>query len=216
MKYKAVIFDLDGTLLDTLQDLADSVNEALSHLGFPTHGVEAYKNFIGEGRDVLAFRVLPDHHRDNATITQLVELISEEYSNRWADNTVLYNGVPDLLDELTIRDVGIAVLSNKPHNFTEIIVSKMLSQWYFAAVVGTSPSVIKKPDPAAALHIAQQLGIHPTEFLYLGDSGVDMKAAVGADMYPVGALWGFRSAEELLSNGAKALITYPGELISFL
>lgn len=216
MKYKAVIFDLDGTLLDTLQDLADSANEALSHLGFPTHGVEAYKNFVGEGRDALAFRALPDHHRDNATITSLVELIYEEYSNRWADNTVPYNGVHDLLDELTIRDVRIAVLSNKPHNFTEIIVSKLLSQWHFAAVVGTSPSVIKKPDPAAALHIAQQLGIRPTEFLYLGDSGVDMKAAVGADMYPVGALWGFRSAEELLSNGAKALITYPSELISFL
>lgn len=216
MKYKAVIFDLDGTLLDTLQDLADSVNEALSHLGFPTHGVEAYKNFIGEGRDVLAFRALPDHHRDNTTITSLAELIYEEYSNRWADNTIPYNGVHDLLDELTIRDVRIAVLSNKPHNFTEIIVSKMLSQWHFAAVVGTSPSVIKKPDPAAALHIAQQLGIHPTEFLYLGDSGVDMKTAVGAGMYPVGALWGFRSAEELLNNGAKALITYPSELISFL
>ena len=216
MKYKAVIFDLDGTLLDTIQDIADSVNEALKHLNFPTHGVEAYKNFIGDGIDVLAARVLPDSHDDNATVTRLVELINEEYSKRYANKTVPYYGVPNLLDELTIRNIKLAVLSNKPHNFTEIIVTKMLSRWHFEAVVGTSPSIAKKPNPVAALHIAQQLGIHPTELLYLGDSGVDMETAIGADMYPVGALWGFRSAEELLSSGAKALIAYPNDLLSFL
>ena len=179
MKHRGVLFDLDGTLLNTLQDIADSVNEALSHLGFPEHGVEVYKNFIGEGRDVLAARALPDHHRDAATVTRLIEHINEEYSKRWANNTLPYQGIPDLLDALTIRNIKIAILSNKAHEYTEIMVSKMLPRWHFETVVGALPSVAKKPDPTAALKIAQQLGIRTIEFLYLGDSDIDMKTAIG-------------------------------------
>ena len=216
MKYRGVLFDLDGTLLNTLQDIADSVNEALSHLGFPGHGVEVYKNFVGEGRDVLAVRALPDHHRNAATVTRLIEHINEEYSKRCANNTLPYQGIPDLLDALTIRNIKMAILSNKAHDSTEIMVSKMLSQWHFEAVVGALPSVAKKPDSTVALQIAQQLGIHPIEFLYLGDSDIDMKTAIGADMYPVGALWGFCSAEELLAGGAKTLIEHPSDLLPFL
>lgn len=216
MKYKAIIFDLDGTLLDTLQDIADSVNEALKRLRFPEHGLEAIKNFIGEGRDVLAARALPNDNRDTAAVTRLIELMNIEYSERWANKTVPYNGITNLLDELTVRNIKMAVLSNKAHDSTELMVSKMLSQWHFEAVVGASPSVAKKPDPTAALQIAQQLGIQPTEFLYLGDSDIDMRTAIGAGMYPVGALWGFRSAEELLSSGAKALIEHPNDLLAFI
>ena len=130
MKYKAVIFDLDGTLLDTLRDIADSVNEALKQLSFPTHGVEAYKNFVGEGREVLAARALPGNHCDNVMVTRLVELINIEYSKRWANTTVPYQGVTSLLDELTIRNIQMAVLSNKAHDSTEMMVSRMLSQWH--------------------------------------------------------------------------------------
>ena len=216
MKYRGVLFDLDGTLLDTLQDIADSVNEALSSLGLPEHEVEAYKNFIGDGIDVLATRALPDNHRDATTLARLIRCLNKEYSKRWASNTVLYHGIPHLLDELTIRNIKMAILSNKPHDITEVMVTKILSQWHFEAVVGTSSSVAKKPDPTAARHIAQQLVIDPTEFLYLGDSGVDMKTAIAANMYPVGVLWGFRSAEELLSSGAKALIEHPKDLLAFL
>ena len=110
----------------------------------------------------------------------------------------------------------MAILSNKAHDSTEMMVSKMLSRWHFEAVVGLLPSVPKKPDPSAALQIAQQLGIHTTEFLYLGDSDIDMKTAIGADMYPVGVLWGFSSAKELLAGGAKALIEHPNDLLPFL
>ena len=216
MKYQGVLFDLDGTLLDTLQDISDSVNEALKHLGFPVHGVDDYKSLIGEGRDVLAARALPDNHRDTTTVTQLVELINEEYSKRWANKTVPYHGVLNLLDELTIRNIKIAILSNKAQDSTEIMVSRMLSRWHFEAVVGALPSVAKKPDPTAALQIAQRLAIPPSKFLYLGDSDIDMKTAIRADMYPVGVLWGFRSAEELLAGGAKALIEHPSDLLSFL
>ena len=216
MKYKAVIFDLDGTLLDTLQDIANSVNEALSHLGFPTHEVETYKSFIGGGRDVLAFRALPDHHRDSNIVAQLIERINEEYSKRWADNTVPYRGIPDLLDVLTMRNIKMAVLSNKGHDSTEMMVSEMLSRWYFEAIAGVLPSVPKKPDPSAALRIAQRLRIPTTEFLYVGDSDIDMKTATGAGMYPVGVLWGFSSSKELLAGGAKALIEHPNDLLPFL
>ena len=216
MKYRGVLFDLDGTLLDTIQDIADSVNEALSHLGFPVHGVEAYKSFVGDGREVLAVRALPVHHRDFATVTRLIELINEEYSKCWANNTLPYPGIPDLLDALTAKKIKMAVLSNKAHDSTEMMVSEMLPQWHFEAVVGASPSIAKKPDPTAALQIAQQLCIYPIEFIYLGDSDIDMKTAISADMYPVGALWGFRSADELMAGGAKALIGHPSELLTFI
>ena len=165
MKYRGILFDLDGTLLNTLQDIADSANEALGHLGFPEHGVEAYKSFIGGGREELAFRALPEHHRDTVTVTRLLEGMNEEYSNRWANNTLLYEGISDLLDALTIRNIKMAILSNKAHDSTEIMVSEMLSQWHFEAVVGALPSVAKKPDPTAALQIVQQLGIHPARIL---------------------------------------------------
>ena len=216
MKYRGVLFDLDGTLLDTLQDIADSVNEALNSLGLPKHNVEAYKNFVGDGINVLAVRALPDNHCDAATVARLTRCLNKNYSKRWASNTAPYHGVPNLLDELTIRDIKMAILTNKPHDITKVMVAKILSQWHFEAVVGTSSSVAKKPDPTAARHIAQQLVIDPVEFLYLGDSGVDMKTAIATNMYPVGVLWGFRSAEELLSSGAKALIEYPNDLLAFL
>ena len=103
MKYKAILFDLDGTLLNTLQDIADSVNEALKCLNFPIHGVEVYKKFVGDGVDVLAARALPDNHRNDNRVIELLDLINEEYSKRWANKTVLYQGIPNLLDELTVR-----------------------------------------------------------------------------------------------------------------
>ncbi|MFC2022050.1 HAD family hydrolase [Chloroflexota bacterium] len=216
MKCKAVIFDLDGTLLDTLQDIADSVNEALKHLDFPRHELEAFKKFIGEGRDVLAARALPGDSCDPTTVKRLVELINSEYSERWANKTILYDGISDLLDELTAMSIKMAVLSNKAHDFTELMVSELLSQWHFEAVVGVSQSVLRKPDPTAALQIAQQLVLQPNEFLYLGDSDIDMRTAIGAGMYPVGVSWGFRSAEELLSSGAEVLIEYPTDLLALV
>jgi len=216
MKYSAVLFDLDGTLLDSLKDLADSVNSALGRLGFPQHELEAYKYFVGDGMEALAIRALPERHRKAGTVDKLVTYINEEYSKRWVNNTRPYQGVPNLLDALTSSGIKMAILSNKQHSSTELMVSKLLPQWRFELVVGALPSVPKKPDPTAALQIAQRLNIRPLEFLYLGDSDVDMKAATAADMYPVGALWGFRTADELLSSGARALIQQPTDLLHLL
>lgn len=216
MKYRAVLFDLDGTLLNTLEDITGSVNNALSRLGFPQHDFEAYKYFIGDGREALAARALPDHHRDAATVAKLVAHIDEEYAQHWSDNTHPYKGVPDLLDRLATRGVNMAVLSNKPHDFTELMVSRFLCNWRFGLVVGALPSVPRKPDPTAALEIAKRLDVQPREFLYVGDSDVDMKTATAAGMYAIGVVWGFRSAAELLSGGAKALIENPVDLLDAL
>ena len=216
MKYKGVLFDLDGTLLDTIADIAASVNIALGRLGFPQHQTQAYRYFVGNGREMMAVRALPEGHRDAATVEALLCYIEEEYASHWGDATNPYAGVPELLDALTSRGISMAVLSNKPHGFTELMISKLLPRWRFEPVVGAMPSVPIKPDPAAALQIVQRLNMQPSDLLYVGDSGVDMMTAVSAGMYAVGALWGFRTADELLSSGAQTLINTPTDLLSLL
>lgn len=215
-KYRAVIFDLDGTLLDTLNDIADSVNRVLGRCGLPEHSIEAYKYFIGDGVEELAARVLPDGRRDPTTVARLVTSIREEYGEHWADKTHPYEEIPELLDDLTVRGIKLAVLSNKPDGPTKLTVSRLLPRWQFELTIGAGPSVPKKPDPSTALEIAACLSIPPSEFLYLGDGDTDMKTASAAGMYAVGALWGFRSAEELSAGGAKALIEKPLDLLGFL
>jgi len=216
MAYKAVLFDLDGTLLDTLQDIADSSNRVLARFGFPQHEVEAYKYFVGDGIDVLASRILPDEHRDQATVDEVAASVNTEYSQHWADTTHPYPGIPELLQALTVRCIKMAILSNKPDHSAKMTVSKLLPRWQFELVLGARPSVPKKPDPAVALEIAERLNVLPREFLYLGDTGTDMQTATAAGMYAIGVLWGFRSANELLTNGAKALISSPMDFLKFL
>jgi phosphoglycolate phosphatase len=216
MKYKAVLFDLDGTLLDTLKDLADSVNKGLKTLGFPQHSMKTIKYFIGDGREVLAWKSLPENNRDEKTVNQLVDLINKEYYQHWADNTRPYPGVPELLGALEKRGIKMTILSNKPHEFTDLTVTRLLSGRKFEIVSGAVPSMPKKPDPAAALQIAEQLNICPARFLYVGDSDIDMKTAIAADMFPVGVTWGFRTAEELKAAGAKVLVHQPTELLELL
>ena len=216
MDYRAVLFDLDGTLLDTLKDIADSVNIALAQLGFPEHEVEAYKYFVGNGRIALATRALPEDYRDQINVDRLAASIEREYSKRWAIHTRAYKGIPDLLQSLSGLYIKMAILSNKPQDSTEETVSRFLSNWRFELVLGAQSSIPMKPDPTSALQIAKQLNIPPMEFLYLGDTDVDMETATAAGMYPIGALWGFRTADELLAGGARELIQYPTDLLRFL
>jgi phosphoglycolate phosphatase len=216
LTYKAVLFDLDGTLLFTLQDLANSVNDSLRRLGFPTHPTEAYKYLVGEGREIMALKSLPPPHRDATTVNRLVALINEEYSRQWAINTRPYPGIRELLDSLTVKGIKLAVLSNKADDISKTMVAGLLGRWKFDVVRGAVNGVPKKPDPTAALQLAHELHLKPSEFVYLGDSDIDMKTAVAAGMYPVGALWGFRTAEELLEGGAKVLIKHPVELMNLL
>ncbi len=216
MKYTAVLFDLDGTLLNTLADLANAVNFGLRTLSFPEHPAEVIRTFIGEGREVLAALSLPEKNRDPQTVDRLCDLINRDYAAHWMVHTRPYPGVAEMLDGLTQKGLCLTILSNKPQEFTESNVKGLLDRWSFAVVAGAVEGVPKKPDPTPALKIAARLAIAPADFLYLGDSGIDMQTAVAAGMYPVGALWGFRDAAELTQCGAKTLLAQPLDLLTLV
>ena len=214
IEFQAILFDLDGTLLDTLADIAGAANAGLKLLGFPAHPIESYRRFVGDGAGCLARRVLPEDHQDDETVDRCRQAIADEYAKCWADNTKPYPGVPELLAELQARDVPMAVLSNKPHDATRFVVEGYFPDCHFQVVRGALPSVPVKPDPAGAIQIAEELDILPGRFVYLGDTDTDMRTAVAAGMFPAGALWGFRTAEELTANGAKALVKTPQEVLN--
>ncbi len=216
MALHAVLFDLDGTLLDTLRDIADSANSALAHFGFPEHEISAYRYFVGDGVDMLAARALPKESRDQTTVAKVVARIDQEYGTRWANNTHPFEGIPELLNALMKSGTRLAILSNKGQDFAELTVSKFLSGRQFDVILGAQPAIPKKPDPTGALQIATRMSLSPSVFLYLGDSGVDMKTAAAAGMFPVGALWGFRTADELLAGGARALARKPADVVDLL
>ncbi len=216
MEYKAVIFDLDGTLLDTLEDLADSLNRVLQDRGFPTHPTEAFRHFVGNGLAMLVSRALPPERRNDALKADCLAAFLEEYNRNWNKKTRPYSGVPELLDALTEKKIRVAVLTNKAQHFAELCIREFLSGWRFAAIIGQREGFPLKPDPAGPREITRRLDMPPTEFLYLGDSDVDMKTAVNAHMFPVGALWGFRSEKELRESGAVEVIARPTDLLKFV
>jgi phosphoglycolate phosphatase len=212
----AVIFDLDGTLIDSLADIAESTNAALAEGGYPIHSLETYKRFVGDGMPALVRRALPAESRDPATIDALVESVRRIYRSRWDRSTRPYAGIAELLDALVKRRLSLAVLSNKPQESTELAVARLLSRWRFAAVVGARPDLPLKPDPAGATLIARELGLEPSRIAYLGDTDTDMRTARAAGMYAVGAGWGFRPASELHTTGARLVIEHPIELLAIL
>jgi phosphoglycolate phosphatase len=200
VRFRAVLFDLDGTLLNTLEDLADAMNAVLAGMGHPQHPVEAYKLFVGDGAVNLAKRALPKGKRDKGTVRACVELMREAYGKNWKRKTRPYYGIAKLLNWLKDNGVASAVLSNKADDFTKKMVHSLLPHWSFGAVRGASEGVALKPP----------------RILYLGDTGTDMRTAVAAGMYPAGAQWGFRTKEELLAGGAKKLFAKPLDVIGFL
>jgi phosphoglycolate phosphatase len=214
--FAAVMFDLDGTLLYTLTDVADAMNKALVHFGFPSHPVDAYKYFIGDSLEVETYRALPESARNEETIKKVAVYSEEIYDRCWGDNTHPYPGIPQLLTELPRRGLTSVILSNKNDRFTKVMVEKILSQWRFKIVQGALSDVPLKPDPTMAFQIAKKLGIPPEQFLYLGDTNTDMQTAVSAGMFPVGCLWGYRTADELLQSGAKLLIDNPLDVLGVI
>ena len=211
MRFLAIMFDLDGTLLDTLEDIAVSMNEALKRSGLPPHPADRYRLMVGGGVGDLARRAIPPGAGDGVADRVAADM-QEEYSRRWADTTRPYPGVRQLLDGLTEMGVRRAVLSNKPDDFTHLLCDRFFQPGDFELVRGAVDTVPKKPDPAAALAIAAEMRIEPARFLFLGDSGSDMKTALAAGMYPAGALWGFRSADEIAAAGAKIMLERPDEV----
>ena len=216
MDFKAVLFDLDGTLLDTLADIADCSNAVLRSHGHPAHPLAAYRQFVGEGVEILARRALPESHRTPEAVATCTAEIQAAFLRHGARTAHPYEGIPELLERLTTRGLKMAILTNKPQAPARLIVSQRLAQWPFALVRGVREGVPKKPDPTAALAIAQRLNIPPYRFLYLGDTAIDMQTARSAGMFALGVLWGFRAAPELITGGAHMLVRHPADLLAWL
>jgi phosphoglycolate phosphatase len=215
MKIRGLIFDLDGTLLNTLNDIADSMNAVLTSRGFPSHKTESYRYFVGDGMDVLVRKSLPKDLNDTQIINACFLEMKQTYAARWNIKTVLYDGIGDVLVQLKNKGCSLSVLSNKIHEITVETVHHYFKPAQFDLVIGAG-QFKKKPDPQAALYIAKNTGFDTSEFLFVGDSGVDMRTAVTAGMHPAGALWGFREKMELAENGAEYLLNTPSEIISVL
>ncbi len=214
-RFDAIIFDLDGTLLDTLKDLVLSMNRALRQLGYPEHPVDIYRYFVGEGAAILAERALPPERRSPDEIERLKQIFLQDYGDHWQDHTGPYQGIPETLDQLRRISKAMGVLSNKPHDFTTMCVKNYFRPELFKAVWGENSQRPRKPDPKGALMMAELFGVEPAKTLYVGDTSIDMKTARSAGMYPLGVLWGFRDQEELLKSGAKTIASRPEEIIEF-
>jgi phosphoglycolate phosphatase len=216
MIYRGIIFDLDGTLADTLTDIADSMNRVLKVRGFPVHPVEDYRYLIGRGLENLVTSSLPKESRLPSIITACLASLLEDYRANCLVHTHLYPGIESLLFHLQEMGLKLAVFSNKADDLTQIIVKFLLPGIRFGQIVGARPDYPKKPDPSGARLISSFLRLSPEQIIYLGDSDVDMQTARGASMLAVGVLWGFRTKEELLLNGADHLLSDPSELLTLL
>jgi len=214
-RIKAFIFDLDGTLLNTLADIGDAVNQVLLKRGYPTHSMDRYRMFVGDGLELLIKRALPKRESSPDNVLACLGEFKTAYEKTWDATTTPYDGIPELLNYLTQEGIRLAVLSNKPHVFTRQCVDKQLASWTFEKVMGFSSRFPKKPDPAGALSIMSDLNIDKKNCLYMGDSGVDMQTAAGAGIFSIGAAWGFRSETELMEHGCRFLAKHPMDVISF-
>ncbi len=211
---RAILFDLDGTLADSLADLANATNWALAQLGCPAHPPESYCHFVGDGARELCARALPRDRQD--LLDESLRLMRERYDTHCFDLTKLYAGIPELISALAERHLSLAVLSNKPDVFTRRMIAHYFQPSPFAVVRGQLPNVPLKPDPIAALQIAKQLSVPPAQWLYLGDTNTDMHTARAAGMHAVGVLWGFRDREELVKSGAEHIVAWPEQVLALL
>ena len=214
--FQAIIFDLDGTLLDTLADIGDSVNAMLAEYGFDGHTLDDYRRFIGSGIQMLVTRALPLAGRSDVMVRQCVQRAREIYWENWNRKTRPYDGILDLLGSLKKTGLPLAVLSNKPHDFTMRYVKAYFNIQDFKIVMGQSDDFPVKPDPASALYIAQQMDLSPSVFLFVGDSVADMQTAAAAGMHAVGVGWGFKGPKELEENGCQTLVRHPRDILHLL
>jgi len=215
MKYKGIIFDLDGTLVNSLEDISDAMNTVLTGLNYPTHTYDTYQYFIGSGLRNLVSKALPASNNSDEQIEICFDCMINEYREVCTIKTKPYEGIIELLDLLTSQNIKLAVFSNKADELTKKIASEIFPH-YFNAAVGLSTEALKKPNPSEALAIAEKWDLKPEEILFVGDSDIDMQTAVNANMFPVGVTWGYRTEAELRASGAKVTIDHPSDLIQIV
>ncbi len=211
---KTVIFDLDGTLIDSLEDIAVCMNQVLEELNLPTHKIDDYKYFVGGGISILVDNALTGYSQDiKEEVTKRFKII---YDQKLHLKTKAYDGIYELLDELVKLDCNIGILSNKPHEFTIAYANSLFPKYNIKEVHGQKSDIPKKPDPIAAIKIANSFNTPCKEVYFVGDTMVDMQTAVNAKMIGVGVLWGFRDEKELLGNGATFIIKHPLDLLKII
>ena len=213
LKFDGVIFDLDGTLADTLDDLADALNRVLSSEELAVYDYAAVKYMIGNGIRQLIVDALPLEQRTEETITRCFDRFIADYGKHCLVKTRLYDGVTQLLSALRADAVKLAVFSNKADELTQRIADALIGSKNLDVIIGAQPGIPLKPDSAAALLVSSRLGIAPGRIAYLGDTPIDMLTATAAGMIPVGVSWGFRTKDELVENGASIVLDHPLELL---
>lgn len=213
---KAAIFDLDGTLLNTLEDVVNACNYALKKCNFKTHSIEEYKVFVGDGRSKLIERIVPDEYKGNDEVkNKVLRLFDEYYSGHMLDMTKPYEGICEMLKSLKEKGVKLAVVSNKPDEFVGGIVKKYFGDT-FEIVHGQRTNYPVKPDPTTVYEVIESFGIKLNESIYVGDSNVDIYTAKNAKVKSIGVAWGFRGEEELREAGADYIVYDSNEITELI
>lgn len=214
-KTRCFIFDLDGTLCNTLDDLGNGVNKILGEEGLPTHPIDAYKYFVGNGMKMLITRSLPEDKRTDEYIEKVLARFLDHYEKHYLDETRPYDGITEAVSSLKQKGMKLAVVTNKTHERAEEIVRRFFGD-SFDLIIGNTSRFPLKPAPDATIDIMRQLGATVEDTVFVGDSSVDMQTAKNANLFAVGVLWGFRTAEELKAAGADILISDPKELTEII
>ncbi|WP_375725030.1 HAD family hydrolase [Arcobacter sp. KX21116] len=212
---KSLIFDLDGTLINSILDIALSMNKVLEKHGYKTHEIDEYNYFVGDGALVLVKNAMPQNASEEDIQIALKSFI-EIYEQNTHNNTFAYDGIYEMLEKLEKLKIKKAVLSNKPHKFTLKYMENIFNNFNFQEIHGQKSDVPKKPDPTMAIEIATKLNTKVEDVIFIGDTATDMKTAKSAGMIAVGVEWGFRSVEELLENGADFIVKTPQDIIELL
>ena len=213
---KCIAFDLDGTLVNSLADLADASNHALSELGFPQHDVNEYRHFVGSGVKVLFERALPPEQRTEKNIAEGCRIFEKYYNQCYCNQTRPYEMISEVLERLQDEHFKLAVISNKPDSFVHTIVETLFPEIDFDYISGATDDVPKKPAPDALVHCMEALHMKPENCFYCGDSDVDVLFAHNAEIPIAGAAWGFRGIDELEHAGADYIINHPTDLLAIL
>ena len=216
MRFDGAIFDLDGTLIDSLEDIANAANETLRQLGKPTCTIESFKTHVGDGVSMLFQRALPETKDNPDLLAQCMAIYQGCYDVGWDRRTKPYPGITTMLEQALESGLKLAVLSNKPDHFTKRCVERFFPDLAFEQVVGHSQRFPRKPDPTSAKWIASQLSKNPLRVAYVGDTNTDMKTAANAGFFAIGVAWGFRPETELREYGARVVAHAPSDLKEIL
>ncbi|WP_218597850.1 HAD family hydrolase [Polaribacter sp. NJDZ03] len=215
MKYKAVIFDLDGTLVNSIKDIADAMNIVLKKREYPTYNYETYKTFVGSGVKSLVIKALPDAKPKTEEVEECLIDMMQVYSEVCTNKTKPYEGILELLEALKTKNIKVSVLSNKEDTLTKKISAFLLPD-YLSPVLGLKVEVDKKPNPKVALEICEEIQVKPEETIFVGDTDVDILVAKNANMLPVGVSWGFRDKKGLIEGGATHILEHPLDLLKII